>query len=322
MKRWIPKSIRKQIRISGFYWGPVFWANLGPVSRLLAHLVPTLSPTILVLSTPRSGSSWVGHILGISNSTLYLREPITQTYLTYREGNGPSWFEVTSDRFPMIYKSSADAAFAGLPVFPPSIVKSPEKWSLFDRVHKRLVIKEVNPLAIEWFINNYEPRIIYLIRHPAAVANSVFGLRWTGNLFEKRFSAETLTSMDVDYRKFKYSFWAEFGALQSIVLQLSLQALKGKDYRIVKYEDLCTNPLDIFRELYYFASLDWSSEVEKQIMAHSTFNGSNTTGTYDVYRNSQAMIDKWKTEMSEETINTLKKAYLYYDPPHYGIEEW
>lgn len=323
MKKWIPQVVRQKIRRATIRISPVFWANLGPISHLIAHSIHTLSPPVLVLSIPRSGSSWVGNTLGISSTSLYLREPITQPYIAYKGFSGPSFFEVASDNLPPTYKSSAEASFVGLPAFFWPIVKHPMQWMLFKRPYRRIVIKEINPLAIKWLVDSYSPRIVYLIRHPAAVANSFSQVGWTtGKQFESRFSPESLASSNFNHKQFAHSFWAEHGALQAIILKLSLKVLEGyRECRIVKYEDLCRNPIEGYRELYTFAGLEWDKKVEKQIISQSSLSH-NRADSFNIYRHSQTMIDNWKREVPQEAIREIKAAYLFYDPPYYRSEEW
>jgi hypothetical protein len=313
----------KKIRGLIFKKSPVFWGNLGNLSSALALLFPCKESPLLVIALPRSGTSWVGEIMSLSTNSLYLREPINQTFLASRGGRGPSIFEIKPNRVPPAYKSAADAAFAGLPIFPPLVTKHPRRWSLLDRKKKRVVIKEVNPLAINWITSIYKPKIIYLVRHPAAVANSFHRLGWTGKIFEIVFSSEKLASLGFDYRDFTHSFWVEFGAMQSIVLRFSLEALSNyPDHIIVKYEDLCSNPVMAYRELYDFASLEWDDGIEEQILAYSATRGIQKTGEYGVFRNSQIMVDKWKTELPERAVKEIKEAYMVFNPPFYGAEEW
>jgi hypothetical protein len=187
------------------------------------------------------------------------------------------------------------------------------------------VIKEVNPLALDWFIKDYRPKIIYLVRHPAAVANSVFALGWTGHVLkpEAIFSQQTLTSGNFCFARFIYSFWAAHGALQAIVLKRSLQLLEGyEDYRIVKYEDLCTSPMETSSCLYEFCGLDWDANIEREIGSRSRSSKSYQVGSYDLERNSAEMPTKWKSEVSTEHLAQLKEAYLSYNPPYYGPEAW
>jgi len=302
---------------------PVVWANFGPASQILARAISPLPPPILLLSLPRSGSSWVGNILGLSNASLYLREPINQSYLDAYGRSSETVFEVTSRQGSSKYKAFADSAFMGLPVFSSSIVMFPEQWSLGKRAKRRLVIKEVNPLAVAWLVESYRPKVIYLIRHPAAVANSFARLGWVGKQFEHRFTAETLAKGNFKHERFSSSFWAEQGALQAVILQLVLDELeRNSRFIVTKYEDLCANPLAAYQKLYAFAELEWDSSFEEQILLHSNAPESDRSDGYNIFRNSRTMIDVWRSELSAEEIDALKEAYLSYDPRYYGPEEW
>ena len=58
---------------------PVPWARSKTLSQLLINFIRPRQPTVLVLSLPRSGSSWAGEALGCAIDALYLREPVTQS---------------------------------------------------------------------------------------------------------------------------------------------------------------------------------------------------------------------------------------------------
>ena len=95
------------------------------------------------------------------------------------------------------------------------------------------------------------------------------------------------------------------------------------DHRVVVYEDLCADPVERFRELYDYASLDWSGEVEAQIMARSSAQGACVTKQFGVHRKSEEMAGKWRGEVPPEGLELLRDAYLSFDPPFYaGAETW
>lgn len=302
---------------------PVFWANLGKFSQFLAALVPTLEPPLLVISIPRSGSKWVASVLNQSPDTLYLNEPLTHTHMR-AQGNSPSFFEVNDDTLPATFASSAQKAFGGLPVFSKYVVTNPASWSIYRRWNKLIVVKDVNPLALDWLLTNHNLRVIYLIRHPAAVANSFFQRSWTSYHFEDRFTDDFLESMNIDTEKYKKSFWAEHGALQSVVHRYALSVLQNQnesDYLVVKYEDLCANPVECYQELYNFANLEWHPRIAKFAEAKSNSSQIHLTGQNGVERYSQLMIDKWQSEIPTEEVQMLKEAYLSLVPPFYNREE-
>src|SRR3990170_2276289 len=121
---------------------PVGWARFGPLSGFIARRVPTLRPPLLLLAFPRSGSSWVGEILGSAKNALYLREPLSQG-LNVRNGRrGTVTLQVDA-----AYGRDMDRAFLGLPTFPRHVVLFPKQWNLRGRPAARVVIKEVNPLG-------------------------------------------------------------------------------------------------------------------------------------------------------------------------------
>src|SRR3972149_1824290 len=142
---------------------PVGWARTGLPGLLLSRLFKVPSPTILVLSLPRSGSSWVGEILGSASNALYLREPMTQSHLAWDDKEITEVF-VDPNAALKGYERYADAAFSGFPMFSRNIVRKPDQWSLFARHSRRLVIKEVNLLACEWLLKKYSPRVIFIVR--------------------------------------------------------------------------------------------------------------------------------------------------------------
>ena len=196
---------------------PVLWAHIPAISSRLTARHKALTPPLLIISLPRSGSSWVGQILGLSDTSLYLREPITQEYLRSQPPGALSFFEFTSEEDPYIYQTFGDQAFNGTPSFDASVVVFPAQWRPSRRKCRRVVIKEVNPLVLKWYAERYRPRVIYLIRHPAAVANSFEKMGWTSVSLRERMSERANESFPGDA-----SFWVQHAALQAITLERSL----------------------------------------------------------------------------------------------------
>ena len=50
---------------------PPRWARFGAPSLWLANRVPLLQPPVVILSLPRSGSSWVGSLVGCAPNAAY-----------------------------------------------------------------------------------------------------------------------------------------------------------------------------------------------------------------------------------------------------------
>jgi len=305
---------------------PVLWANFGPLSGLVARSVNPVRPPVLVISLPRSGSSWVGSTLGRSPSALYLREPISQPYLLRHQRRGVV-FSLDPQNLPDGYRDWGDRAFAGIPAFTGNVVQRPRDWRLSQRRNRRVVVKEVNPLALSWLLERYRPRVIYLMRHPAAVASSFARLGWMNEDIreneERRFSAARM-GLKPDPSPVAFaSAWAEHADLQARIMKIALEALRSYGEKtIVEYETICAAPADTFRSLYDFCGLDWSDEVARTIEAQTGIDDHNRFESYSLFRNSSEMPDSWRADVNAAEIENMKAAFLAHGLPHYGAGAW
>lgn len=297
------------------------------MSLFLAKQFKTLTPSILILSLPRSGSSWVGEILGSAANALFLSEPIAQSDLALAESKHlTTHFDPTDP--PRLYRNFADRAFCGLPNFPPwLVIKKLPQWSLFERRYRRLVIKEVKPLACGWLLKHYKPRVIFMVRHPVAVALSYLNLGWTDINIEKaplagRALINTSLSRWQRHLKSISDFWEQHGIMQGALLRNILDSLTDyPDHRIVLYEELCADPTRVFPDLFNFAGLSWDREIENLIMERSS--GGDTQNPYSTSRNSRSMVNAWKDKVSNEEVKRLQAAYRKFDLPWYQSEsDW
>jgi hypothetical protein len=267
--------------------GSVPWARRGIWSRVIASVLRPRPPAILVLSLPRSGSSWVGSVLGGAPDALYLREPVTQSdpAITQRNVFNP----LDHPELLPSFERLADRAFAGLPDFKDTVVYDPDQWSLLRRRGRRLVIKEVNTRACRWFVERYRPRVIFLLRHPAAVAWSSQRHGWIGPTPED---------------------WECRGRDVGQTLVQACDALRGHtECATVTFESLCTDPIEGFHRLFEFAGLTWTQTVAERIRENA--------------RVSRQKIDAWRAEADPECVRAMKRAHLASGAPWYrSDEEW
>jgi hypothetical protein len=164
------------------------------------------------------------------------------------------------------------------------------------------VIKEVNPMACEWLVKHYQPRVILLVRHPASVALSYANLDWLK-------------------RPVRREFGEHFGA----ALRIALDGLRNhQDHRVVLYEDLCADPRSVFRSLYEFAELAWDSSSESYIQRRTS--GKDPEGRsqpYGTSRDSGSLIRTWVGQLSPEELENLRAGYSAYNLPWYrAMEDW
>lgn len=271
----------------------VFWARWGLLSRLTAQFWPMRRPPILVLSFPRSGSSWVGETLGTATNACYLREPVTQGNVTLVDKG--SVFSFDTRQTEANYRKLADKAFLGWPDFGSDIALFPDQWRLRQRRQRFVVIKEINPFAIHWYLRLYQPRLIFIVRHPAAVASSFHRLGWIG--------AEP-------------GAWAENARLQGQALRVALDALEHYPACIILfYETLCADPSSHFERLCAFTGLLWDDWL-KAFVRQTTREG-DENDPWQITRNSRRMIDSWRDKVTAEQLAAVKNSYRQFDLPWY-----
>jgi hypothetical protein len=228
-------------------------------------------------------------MLAAAPHALYLREPVTQS-----DPDINRRIVFRPDLVPELepkYKQLADKAFrgGGVPDFAEKVVRLPERWRM-DASHSRhLVIKEVNPMAAGWFLRRYRPRIVFLLRHPAATAWSSRKQEWLGPTIED---------------------WASRGRETAEAWIEAHEALKDHpDCCIVTHESLCLDPLGGFKSLYDFAGLTWTDDVAATISTYS--------------QDSKSTIGAWRTEAPPDCVNALGDEYLRFNLEWYrGDEEW
>lgn len=274
---------------------PLRWMRSPALESFITRFLQPQNPPVLVLSLPRSGSTWVGDTLGHAHNALYLYEPLTQSVNADRSLAEKPQIVVNPASPPSGYQQIADLAFSGRPYFPLLTVRYPQQWRFWHRPFRRVVIKEVNLGAGPWLLQRYRPRTILLVRHPADVLLSFHRLGWW---------PRDLQAI------------SEFGRHQGDRLRAMLEAFNGySDYRVVVYEDLCAQPLEQFRRLFEFTELKWDTNIERLIQQRST-NG-NRSETYDTSRNSLKMIAAWRSQLTAEEAETLRTAFAAFHLPWY-----
>lgn len=279
-------------------WRDYLYRNLVLRNRLVTRLFAYRQPTVLLLSYPRSGSSWAGAILSQSKDLTYLFEPVTRPYQKYQAGYAMA--DLSDPAIYRNYKKYSQEAFGGMP---PKHLDSSEKqedFSLFGRKHRQLLIKEVNPRATELFCKLFQPTILFLIRHPASVALSFWERGWLNSLDVQKYAVD-----------FEGDDWEKFGFAYGIAMQTALKTIQkfSLSHEILVYENLANDPYTEFRQVYEYLRVEVPGNYD-DIINEYCFSGTATQG-YETRRISSMMIEKWKDKLSPEAIAKLQKGYLH-----------
>jgi hypothetical protein len=212
---------------------------------------------------------------------------------------------------PDLVKEVSDRAFAGIPAFPRGVIVDAQQWQIQRRHRGRVIIKEVNPLACAFWLQRYRPQVLFLIRHPAAVALSYRKLGWLDN-------PDVLMAQE-DASK---SIWERAGLRQGYIHRTVLDSLRDyPDYQIVSYEALCADPMDTFRTLFAFADLPWNDKAKQTVLDHSS--GGDRSHTYNTHRHSKALARSWEGKLEADQLEDLRNGYARFDLPWYNTpQDW
>ena len=147
-----------------------------------------------------------------SPTTAYLNEPFSHALRALAPG--PVVFEFEPGDEPPAYRRAMTYVRAGVPAFADWTVIRGGPWRLRERLGRRMVIKDVNPLAAAWLARKLRPVVVLLVRHPAACAASQFERGWVFDAFLEQFSPGRQAELATV--PIPAGFWGANAALQGL----------------------------------------------------------------------------------------------------------
>lgn len=272
--------------------------------------IMNINQPIFLTGLPRSGTTWIASVMNTALGIKYFHEP-------FNSDNHPNLapprlqFLQASDRneqFSDYYR----AAFQGKcrePLMLSQLSGIYKKWIGFPG---QILIKDVHTyLALDWIDYHINPKIVIIIRHPCAVADSWHRLCWKPENAAFNRIIEQPKLMNFHLKEFEAillsakSFWevmgAFWGACYSVILR---QKENHPDWIIVKHEDICKDPENQFKELFDKLNLKWTKKTEK-ILTNSTTRDSGQA--YETQRITSREADKWKRRLQPEEIEKVRQ---------------
>lgn len=272
--------------------------------------IMNINKPIFLTGLPRSGTTWIASVMNTALGIKYFHEPfnpdnhpnIAPPRLQFLQAND------RNEQFSDYYR----AAFQGKcrePLMVSQLSGIYKKWIGFPG---RVLIKDVHTyLALEWIDAHVNPKIVIVIRHPCAVADSWHRLCWTPaqkacprileqpeliNIYLKNF--EDILSDAKDFWEVIGAFW---GACYSVILR---QQEKHPNWIIVRHEDICQDPENQYKELFKKLNLTRTKKTEK-ILTTSTTRDSGQA--YETQRITSQEADKWKRRLKPEEIEKVRQ---------------
>ena len=245
------------------------------------------APTVLVAGLPRSGTTWIGEVLGHTEGAWYLHEPDNHLvrpdawWAKRRLGPYP---ELRPDAVAADYERLWALAFAGGPR--PSLLYAAARilqragasrlsGQLAGRQRSRpaqgpLVVKSVHcARSLEWVADRFSPAVVVVERHPFGVISSWRKLGWDDFLDRDpgalRYAAAVL---GVD-PPLPGASWLERAAWHYGVLSSYLDQTRRRhpDWLVVRHEVVCADPEPALRRLSARLGLHFTEETARHLAA-------------------------------------------------------
>ncbi len=270
---------------------------------------------ILVVGHGRSGTSWIGHVVGRASDALYYREPAGPTkrgldradldiWLTYFRSDDPSAY----------FERWLSVAFNGL-------IDASMQWDRRKVIRRlrpghRVVVKEVaSTMVVDWVCARFDPTVVFVIRHPCAVALSeqarhIDGVDELARLLHNDDLVTDFLQPHLDHLHRVTTPLAALAAVWAIRNHVAIDQLTGRDHVVLRYETAASTPHATFAALYEHLGLRFDRKVEDEITrAHSEHDDDS----YSITKRPELTLDRWKQVMTRDDVDSVLSAVEPFD---------
>ncbi len=285
------------------------------MSKVYLDIDPTISGTVLLAGVARSGSTWLSNVINADNHFRYLFEPFhgevcapakmlkKRPYLRPDAENQKVW-------------KLAESVFSGR-------IRDPWIDSCNTKlIAKKRLVKEVScNLMLSWIARNFpDLKVVFLIRHPCAVAYSRMKLGWDSYCDEFLKQEDLMEDFLEPFRDLLSEKHDEFSRqiiMWCVEHYVPLKQLSQANIYTAFYENFCMDPKKEVRSLYRYLKLPYSSSILEKAKLPSS-----TSRTDSAVQNQTNLLEGWKknlstrqVERSRELVKAFELDYLYEDQP-------
>jgi len=260
---------------------------------------------VLVTGLPRSGTSWVGKMLEAGREVVYVNEPLNPQH---PPGRSPGVLNAeVGYRFQYICADNDDAWVAAftdmLKLRYRPVAELRRNHALYDvgrlgkyftaftvgrlRGRRALIDDPYAVLSSAWFAERLGCQVVACVRHPVSFVGSWQRLGWQVSLHE-------LLNQPLLMRDLLGPYAGEMRALAGSPDSVATTALlwrvtyatlhdlaeRHSRVRLWRYEDLATDPVARFRDLYAECGLTWTDRARQRVIS-ATMGRSNTERTFE-----------------------------------------
>ena len=285
---------------------------------------PPLKTQVIILTTKRSGSSFVGELFNSNRKVFYMFEPlfeITFDVLKHRFTNSKAkvltyniWnhtlrcnYTFPSDNYWMRQPCSHSNAIKECDILCPS-VRVPKKETgrvisgICDK-HPFAVLKTIRIMDIEELRTFLEDqtlnlKILHLVRDPRAVMNSRRRLHEPNSDLIRRKGKKADEVKDL----------CEHMARNLDYRDSPPEWLKGK-YMLVRFEDVAENPIEVTRRIYQNLGLEYTEDVTRWIDKNTHGTDQTKKGKVSAFsrtRDTKKVLNAWRATISKSLMHEIE----------------
>ncbi len=190
-----------------------------------------------------------------------------------------------------------------------------------------------DPIALfsaGWLADTFDMDVIVMIRHPAAFVNSLVRLGWR-HPFDHFVQQPALMKQLGRWQTEITTFATEEQPLvdQGILLwnlihdRILEYREQRPDWRLLRVEDVATDPPGRFEALYQELGLTWTDAVRATVEEYSSpAHPAETTDASSHRRDSPAAVNVWKSRLSPAEIEKIRSGTERVAKELYDDDDW
>jgi len=280
------------------------------------HICRLREKPIVIFATRRGGSTLLAEMIACQSQVDYINEPLNLWRYS------PYFYALphpVRGRFISLKTEEERQVRAYFGSLLSGRVKAFNAWNPFRptwsfRVH-RLVVKLLSAnTLIDWLSREFDIEVVYLLRHPVAVASSCLRLHWGNDaeayLQNLYFREEVLGS---ERARFADGVLAKGTPLEKFVLEWCLENLyplsvyRERPWLVLTYEEIISRPREISELICSRLGL-----ADAERMAHMVLRPSRTTCFSEsketiTQEGPAALLGRWRKRVSQEDLKGVQQ---------------
>lgn len=276
---------------------------------------------IFLFTMPRSGSTWLMELLMIQPKFKYCNEPLYLDNPIVKINSGlQNWSDLHSDsKLELIhsyFRKLNNGKFGFL---------NPNPVGKYYRFFtNRIIFKIIHggEERINWFRDSFNGQIIYLIRHPIAVALSHKKITRLYSMLDSQYG-DYFTE---NQKTFANKIIENGSEIEKVVLSWCLQnyvplKMRTDDWIFLTYEQLVLEPKVVIQYLSQKLEIENIERILERVEVPSMVKRFSDEETNQIISGSdrKQLISKWRNKVSEEEEKTLFKIIDKFDLNIYNV---